>query len=88
MPDFPNSAATIMESALKLLKFLHANIKDTQRQKDWTKENGKLSNQVATRHFVGLDPATIEWVYIIEARRHATRKEIANLCAGKPVKVE
>jgi hypothetical protein len=49
---------------------------------------GTLSNQVATRHFVGLDPATIEWVYIIQARRHATKKEIANLCAGKPVKVE
>jgi hypothetical protein len=38
--------------------------------------------------FVGLDPATIEWVYIIEARRHATKKEIANLCAGKPVKAD
>ena len=48
---------------------------------------GKLSNQVATRHFIGLDPTTIEWVYIIEARRHATKKEIANLCAGKPVNV-
>jgi hypothetical protein len=49
---------------------------------------GQLSNQVATRHFVGLDPATIDWVYIIEARRHATKKEIAALCAGKPVKVD
>ena len=46
---------------------------------------GKLSNQVVTRHFIGLDPATIEWVYIIEARRHAMKKEIAALCAGKPV---
>jgi len=49
---------------------------------------GTLSNGIATRHFVSLDPKTIDWVYIIEARRHATKKEIANLCAGKPVKVD
>jgi hypothetical protein len=44
---------------------------------------GKLSNLVATRHLIGLDPQTIEWVYILQERRHATKKEIAALCAGK-----
>jgi uncharacterized radical SAM superfamily protein len=38
---------------------------------------GQISNRVGTRHIVGLDPATIEWVYVIQARRHATKKEIA-----------
>jgi len=38
---------------------------------------GQLSNHVATRRVVGLNPAHIEWVYIIQAKRHATKKEIA-----------
>ncbi len=29
----------------------------------------------------------IEWVWIVQAKRYATKKEIANLCAGKPVKI-
>jgi hypothetical protein len=49
---------------------------------------GQLANRVGARHFIGLDPATIEWVYAIQAKRHATKKEIAALCAGKRVKVE
>jgi hypothetical protein len=49
---------------------------------------GQLSNQVATRHFIDLDPARIDWVYIIQAKRHATKKEIGSLCAGKTIKVE
>jgi hypothetical protein len=49
---------------------------------------GQLSNRVGTRHFVGLDPASIEWVYIVLAKRYATKKEIADLCAANPVKIE
>jgi hypothetical protein len=48
---------------------------------------GQLMNHVATRHLVGLDPKAILKVYIVDLRRDATPKEIAALCAGKPVKL-
>ena len=48
---------------------------------------GQLQNRAGTRDFIGLDPKAIEWVYIVLAKRNATKKEIAALCAGKPVKV-
>jgi hypothetical protein len=37
---------------------------------------GTLSNRIATRHFIGLDPKTIEWVYVVQAKRYATRKRL------------
>lgn len=49
---------------------------------------GLLQTWVATRDFKGLDPGTIEWVWIIQPKRYATEKEIKALCAGKPVKIE
>jgi hypothetical protein len=33
-------------------------------------------------------PKTIEWVYLIQGKRRVTDKEIALLCAGKPVEIE
>jgi hypothetical protein len=44
---------------------------------------GALWNWVTARYFEGLDPAQIEWVWMVEARYHATRREIKHLCAGK-----
>ena len=37
-------------------------------------------NRTTARHFAGVDPKTIEWVWIIESKRYATPKEIASLC--------
>ena len=44
-----------------------------------------LSNRVTARHFVSVKPEQIEWAWIIESKRYASPKEIANLCAGKPL---
>ena len=49
---------------------------------------GPLRNKVSKRDFVGRDPKTIEWVYLIQGKRRVTDKEIALLCAGKPVEIE
>jgi hypothetical protein len=49
---------------------------------------GLLRNKVGKRDFIGLDPRTIEWVYVIQGRRRVTDKEIAALCAGEPVEIE
>ena len=46
---------------------------------------GGLCNRVTARHFVGVEPKTIEWAWIVEANRYATPKEIADLCKGKPL---
>ena len=50
--------------------------------------SGLLRNKVSKCDFVGLDPKTIEWVYLIQGKRRVTDKEIALLCAGKPVEIE
>jgi hypothetical protein len=49
---------------------------------------GQISSRVAMCHFIGLDPKTIEWAYIVRAKRRATKNEIADLCTDKPVKWE
>jgi hypothetical protein len=49
---------------------------------------GLLRNKVGKRDFIGLDPKTIEGVYVIQGKRRATETEIAFLCAGKPVEIE
>jgi hypothetical protein len=38
---------------------------------------GLLRNKVGKRDFIGLDPRTIEWVYVIQGKRRVTDKEIA-----------
>ena len=48
---------------------------------------GGLCNRVTARHFVGVDPKTIEFVWIVHASRFATPREIADLCARKALKV-
>ncbi len=45
-------------------------------------KNGALCSCVVARHFVGVDPKLIEWVWIVEQKRYATPKEIADLCKG------
>jgi hypothetical protein len=42
-----------------------------------------LFTPTLSRQFVGVDPKQIEWVWIVEAKRHATPKEIADLCKRK-----
>jgi hypothetical protein len=49
---------------------------------------GLLRNKVSKRDFIGLDPKSIEWVYVIQGKRRVTDKEIALLCSGKPVEIE
>ena len=44
---------------------------------------GRLLSRVTSRYFEGLRPEQIEWVWMVEARYHATRREIKHLCAGK-----
>ena len=46
-----------------------------------------VCNRKTARHFEGVKPDQIEWVWIIESKRYATPKEIADLCKGKPLKV-
>lgn len=41
---------------------------------------GGLANRVTARSLKGTDPKVIEWVWIVEENRHATPKEIAQLC--------
>ena len=47
--------------------------------------SGLLRNKVSKRDFIGIDPKTIEWVYVIQGKR---RVEIALLCAGEPVEID
>jgi len=49
---------------------------------------GLLRNKVSKRDFIGLDPKTIESVYVIQGKRRVTEKEIAVLCAGRPLEIE
>jgi hypothetical protein len=37
-----------------------------------------ISNSVARRHFIGLDPKRIEWVHIVQTKRHASHHQSGN----------
>jgi hypothetical protein len=41
---------------------------------------GTLSNGIATRHFVNLDPKTIDWVYIVEASDTRPKRDRGLMC--------
>ena len=45
-----------------------------------------VCTRVTARHFEGVKPDQIDWVWIVEAKRYAAPKEIADLCTGKPLK--
>ena len=40
-------------------------------------------NRVTARHFKELTSDIIEWVWIVEQKREATKAEIKKLCAGR-----
>ena len=44
-------------------------------------KNGPLYNRVTARDFAGVDPETIEWVWIGEMARKATETEVSDLCS-------
>ena len=43
-------------------------------------KNGSLANRVTERALSGLRPVDIDWVWIVEERRRATREEVIKLC--------
>jgi hypothetical protein len=43
-------------------------------------KSGSLVNRVTVRGFEGLKPSDIDWVWIVEEKRHATSHEIKKLC--------
>ena len=45
--------------------------------------SGNLLSRATARHFEGLKPEEIEWVWMVNAERRATPEEIKKLCAGK-----
>jgi hypothetical protein len=45
-------------------------------------KTGALDHRVGARHFKGVDPSQIGWVWIVESNRRATDDEIKQLCAG------
>jgi len=45
--------------------------------------SGALLSRATARHFEGLKPEEIEWVWMVNAERRATPEEIKKLCAGK-----
>lgn len=41
-----------------------------------------IDHRVGPREIKGLDPVTIEWIYIVEQTRRATAEEVKQLCKG------